>query len=309
MKKILIAAMIFAVFFMSSCGKNTENYSRTEEIFGTPVMMSASGENAKIAVDESFEKIFEFVEKIKADTKNLNENAGKNFIKISPEVFEVLKISRKYSEMTDGAFDVTMGAAIDLWKVARKNQKLPSEEEILNAKNLIGYENLILDEKNLSAKLEKVGMKINLGGVGKGYGTDIARKIFEKYKIADGIINFGTSSIYAFGEKKIGIKNPRVEGEISEIILLKNSALSTSGDYENFFILDGKKYHHIINSQTCKPTESGINSVSVEVSGEIENCGAVADILSTTIFILGEERGKNFVEENFGDKIKIISAD
>lgn len=285
-----------------------KNYTRTEEIFNTPVMMNASGENAKIAVDESFEKIFEFVEKIKTDTKNLNENAGKNFVKISPEVFEMLKISRKYSEMTGGAFDVTIGAAIDLWKNARKNKILPSEEEISEIKNLIGYENLILDEKNLSAKLAKVGMKINFGGVGKGYGVDIARKIFEKYEIDDGIINFGTSSIFAFGEKKIGIKNPH-EKNLSEIILLKNSALSTSGDYENFFILDGKKYHHIINPQTCKPTESGINSVSVEVSGDIENCGAVADILSTTIFVFGKERGKNFISKIFGDKVKIISAE
>ena len=93
-----------------------------------------------------------------------------------------------------------------------------------------------MDEKNCSANLEKNGMKINLGGIGKGYGTDIARKIFEKYKITDGIINFGTSSTFAFGEKRIGIKNPRAENEISQVILLENSALSTSGDYENFFI-------------------------------------------------------------------------
>ena len=305
MKKIFITAIIFAAFFISACGKNIENYERTEEIFGTPVTMNAHGKNSKIAVDESFEKIFEFVEKIKTDTKNLNDNAGKNFVKISPEVFEVLKISQKYSELTSGAFDVTIGAAVDLWKVARKNKNLPSDEEILTAKNLVGYKNLILDEKNCSAKLEKNGMKINLGGIGKGYGTDIARKIFEKYKITDGIINFGTSSIFAFGEKRIGIKNPRAENEISQVILLKNSALSTSGDYENFFIFEGKKYHHIINPQTCKPTESGIISVSVEVGGEVENCGAVADILSTTIFIFGEERGRNFILENFSDKVKI----
>lgn len=273
-----------------------KNYSRTEEIFNTKITMTASGKNSKIAVDESFEKIFDFVEKIKTDTKNLNDNAGKNFVKISPEVFEVLKISQKYSEQTGGAFDVTIGAAAELWKAAIKNQTLPSAEEILSAKNLVGYQHLILDEKNLSAKLDKPGMKINLGAVGKGYGTDIARKIFQKYQIEDGVINFGASSIYAIGEKNIGIKNPRSD-ELAKIILLKDSALSTSGDYEQFFILNGKRYHHIINPQTCEPADSKIISVSVKVGGEVENCGAVADILSTTTFIAGADFVKNFLPE------------
>ncbi len=307
MKKIFKIAMIFAIFFISACQNENFYYERTEEIFGTPVTMKAIGKNSKIAVDESFEKIFELVEKIKSDTKNLNENAGKNFIKISPEVFEMLKISQKYSETTDRAFDVTIGSAIELWKVAKKNQILPSDEEISKVKNFIGYRHLILNEKNLSARLDKFGVKINLGGIGKGYGVDIARKIFEKYKISDGIIDFGSSSIFVFGEKKIGIKNPRGCDEISEIISLKNSALSTSGDYEQFFILNNRLYPHIINPKTCRPTENKISSVSISVEGDFENCNAVADILSTSIFVIGEERAQDLVSKIGNEKIKILS--
>ena len=283
MKKIFTALLFIAVLFILGCGN--ENYERSEKIMGTIVTLQASGKNSKIAVDESFDKIFDFVEKVKVDVKNLNDGAGNGiFIKISPEVFDVLKISQKFSAENDGIFDVTVGAAVDLWKNAKKNKILPSEEEIFNVKNFIGYQHLHLDEKNCSAYVDKIGVKINLGGVGKGYGVDIARKIFEKYKIDDGLINFGTSTIYAFGEKKIGIKNPRGEN-FTKIVEIKNSAISTSGDYENFFEIDGKRYHHIINPKTCKPAENKIGSSTVIISNKIENCGTVADILSTTNFI------------------------
>ena len=255
---------------------------------GTAVTLKAEGKNSKIAVDESFEKIFELVEKVKIDVKNLNDNAGNGeFIKISPEVFEMLEMSQKYSELTDGAFDVTIGAAVDLWKVARKNKILPAETEIEEVKKFVGYKHLHLDKKNNSAMIDKAGIKINLGGVGKGYGADIAKKIFRQHKIADGIIDFGTSTIFVFGKKNIGLKDAR-ENNLSKIIELENSALSTSGDYEQFFIVDGKRYHHIINPKTCKPSENNIASVSVVVNGDVENCATVADILSTSIFLLGK---------------------
>ena len=309
MKKIFTVAIIFAIVLISACGKENFHYERTEEIFGTPITIKAEGRNSRVAVDESFEKIFELVENIKTDVKILNDSAGNGkFVKISPEVFEVLKISQKYSALTNGAFDVTIGAAVDLWKIARKNKILPSDEEISSVKNFVGYQHLILDEMNLSARLDKIGVKINLGGIGKGYGVDIAREIFEKHGIADGIINFGTSSIFAFGEKKIGLRNPRVEDEISEIVELKNSALSTSGDYEQFLILNGRRYHHIINPKTCMPTENNMASVSVVVDGSFENCNAIGDVLSTSIFILGAENGKNLLSKIDAEKIEIISV-
>lgn len=288
--------------FIFGC-KSSSTYERTEKIMGTIVTLKATGDDAKIAVDESFEKIFSFVEDVKIDVKNLNDGAGNgNFIKISPNVFEVLKISQSYSEVTSGAFDVTIGAAVDLWKVAKKNKILPSQEEVDDVKNFVGYNHLHLDEKNCSAYVDTAGVKINLGGVGKGYGVDIARKIFAKHKISDGLIDFGTSTIYAIGKKKIGLKNPRGENLV-DVLEIENAAISTSGDYENFFEVDGKRYHHIIDPQTCKPVDGGVISATVTVSSEIENCGTVADILSTSIFILDEVKSKNIFPQ---DKINFV---
>ena len=281
--------MIMTALFILGC-KDSMTYERSEKVMGTLVTLKATGYDAQIAVDESFTKIFEFVDAVKVDVKNLNDGAGNgNFVKISPEVFEVLKISKEYYGLTDGAFDVTIGAAVDLWKVAKKNKILPTSEEIDAVKNLVGSEHLHLDEKNCSAYLDTAGVKINLGGVGKGYGVDIARKIFIRHKISDGLIDFGTSTIYAFGKKNIGIKNPRGEG-LTEIIEIENAAVSTSGDYENFFEIDGKRYHHIINPKNCKPAENNFGSSTVIISREIENCATVADILSTSTFIIGDDR-------------------
>jgi len=284
MKKILMSLLIFTTLFIFGC-KEPVTYERTEKVMGTLVTLKATGDDAQVAVDESFAKIFEFVDAVKVDVKNLNDGAGNGqFVKISPEVFEVLKISKEYYGLTDGAFDVTIGAAVDLWKVARKNKSLPTLEEIDAVKVLVGSEHLHLDEKNCSAYVDTAGVKINLGGVGKGYGADIARKIFLRYKINDGLIDFGTSTIYAVGKKSIGIKNPKGDG-LTEIIEIENAAVSTSGDYENFFVVDGKRYHHIIDPVTCAPVESDGASSTVTVSNDVENCATVADILSTSKFI------------------------
>ena len=288
MKKIFTALLIMTTLFVSAC-KEVETYERTEKVMGTFVTLKATGSNAQVAVDESFTQIFEFVDAVKVDVKNLNDGAGKGkFIKISPQVFDVLKISKEYSTLTKGAFDVTIGAAVDLWKVAKKNKSRPAPEEIDAVKKLTGSEHLHL-EKNCVAYIDTAGVKINLGGVGKGYGADIARKIFLKYRITDGLIDFGTSTIYAVGKKSIGIKNPRGAGLI-EIVEIENAAISTSGDYENFFEVDGKRFHHIIDPATCAPVESDVVSVTVTVENDVENCATVADILSTSAFIIGNDK-------------------
>ena len=296
--KTFLAVLLIAIF-ICGCGKEIPtHYERTEKVMGTLVTLKAQGKNSQAAVDESFDEIFALVENIKIDVTKLNENAGSGeFVKISPDVFTILKLSQHYSELSDGAFDVTVGAAVDLWRNARKSGTLPSPEEIDSAKKLISYKHLILNEAEQSAKLDLAGVKVNLGGVGKGYVADVARKIFIKHGITDGIIDFGTSSIFAFGKKKIGLKNPRGEHEVSEVLELENAALSTSGDYEQFFIVEGRRYHHIINPKTCLPTDNGISSISVAISGDVENCGAVADISSTAILVLGEDSNKKFLKE------------
>ena len=293
MRKFLALSLILLITLINGCkNPKTEHYERSEKVMGTIVTLKADGVNAKAAVDESFDKIFELVENIKGDLKRIEST--NEYVKINPDVYEILKISQHYSEQTNGAFDVTIGAAVNLWKNARKNNQLPTTEDIENVKKFVGFDHLHLRESDNSAMIDTQGVNINLGGVGKGYGVDIVRKIFIKHGIKDGLIDFGTSTIYAFGKKRIGLKNPH-GNELSEIIELKNSAISTSGDYEQYFIINGQRYHHIIDPKTCMPTDNGITSVSVSVNGNIENCATIADILSTSIFILGEKQSEELL--------------
>lgn len=296
MRKFLAASLIFAAFFISGCNSDFQIYERSEKLMGTIITLKANGSAAKLAVDESFAELFNLVEKVNEDVKKLNEAGGTGeFVKISPEVFEMLKLSQKYAELSGGAFDVTVGAAVDLWKNARKTEKLPTAEEISAVQKLVGFRHLELNALEKSARLDLSGVKINLGGVGKGYGVDLVRKIFSKYGVDEGLIDFGTSSIFAFGKKRIGVKSPGEQG-VAEVVELENAAISTSGDYENFFVLEGRRYPHILNPQSCQPADSGIVSATITVKN-FENCGAIADILSTTIFILGEDGGKDFLRQ------------
>ncbi|MBQ9498167.1 MAG: FAD:protein FMN transferase [Selenomonadaceae bacterium] len=293
MKKFFAIILLSLVLCPLSLPKNFE---RTEILMGTVVTLKAQGKNSRAAVDESFRELFELEKNFSADVKKIENAAGNGaFVKISPDVYEILSAAKKFSAMTDGAFDVTIGAAVELWGIGTENPRVPPADERAAVKNFVGHEHLHL--RGGEAYLDKRGVKINLGGVGKGYGVDVARKIFIAHGVTSGLIDFGTSTIFAFGKKKIGIKNPRAE-EISAVVELVDCALSTSGDYEKFFIADGRRYHHIIDPKTCAPAEAENFSVSVIVDGGEKSCATLADILSTTAFILGKEQTEKILTEN-----------
>ncbi len=282
MRKLLSLMIFVTVNLFCGCGVTT--CERSEIAMGTVITLKATGSNAQAAVEESFARIAELEKNISDDVKKIEEASGTGkAVKISPEVYEILETAQKYSELTDGAFDVTCGAAVELWGIGTKNPRVPTDDELATVKNFVGHEHLHLHDG--AAYLDLRGVKLNLGGVAKGYGVDLARKIFAAHGIHDGLIDFGNSTIFAIGKKKIGIKNPDDPGKLAEIVELEDCAISTSGDYEKFFIVEGRHYSHIIDLKTCAPVNSTISSVSVVVSNEVKNCATVADILSTTFFV------------------------
>ena len=295
MRKFILKIILLILIAINISGCKDNNYERSEISMSTVLTLKA---NNKAAIDESFLKVADIENKIKNDIQNLEAAAGSDkFVKISSEVFTMLKTANEYSILTDGAFDVTTGAAIELWNI--KEAKVPTDEEIENVKSLVGFRHIQLRDFDCSAKIDLSGIKINLGGIAKGYAVDSIREIFDKYGVHDGLIDFGTSTIYAFGKKRIGLKHPRKENEIMEIIEIEDAAISTSGDYLKYFIVDGQRYHHIIDPKTCKPVDNGTHSVSVIVNGKVENCAMIADILSTAIFVLGREYDKIKFPENY----------
>lgn len=280
-----LVAVILAAILAAGCGSEVE---RREILMGTVVSLKAAGAESKAAVDESFARIFELEKNIAADTKKIEAAAGSgDFVELSADTYEILAISQDFAEKTGGAFDVTIGAAVDLWSAG----EIPDAEQIAAVKNLVGYEKLELGA-NRTARLKISGMKINLGGVAKGYGVDLVREIFAAHKIDDGLIDFGTSTIFAVGAKKIGLKNPRGDG-LASVVDVRDGAISTSGDYEKFIVAGGRNFCHILDPKTCAPVENGTAAVSVIVDGGVKNCGAAADILSTAAFVGGAEAISN----------------
>ncbi len=282
MKKFLSLMIFVTVTLFGGCGM--EKCERSEIAMATIITLKATGSNAQAAVEESFRRIAELEKNISVDLQKIEEASGTGEqVKISPEVYEILEIAQKYSELTDGAFDVTCGAALELWGIGTKNPHVPTDDELDAVKNFVGHEHLHLHDG--TAYLDLRGVKLNLGGIAKGYGIDLVRKIFAAHGIHDGLIDFGNSTIFAIGKKKIGIKNPDDPSKLAEVVELEDCTISTSGDYEKFFIVEGRRYSHIIDPKTCAPADSTISSISIVISGDVKNCATVADILSTTFFV------------------------
>jgi thiamine biosynthesis lipoprotein len=192
---------------------------------------------------------------------------------------------------------------MDLWGFTNGDYNTPSKTKINNALKLVGSDKIILHQSSFVIQFITPGMKIDLGAIAKGYAIDCAVKKVKAYGVKDFLINAG-GQIYCSGERfgkpwVVAIKNPRAN-ELTSYLELKNKAVSTSGDYEQYFLENNKRYTHIIDPKTGYPAESSIASVTV-IAGE----GLTTDALSTSIFVLGKEKG-GLMAQKLEAEVKII---
>ncbi len=311
MKGLYFGMAFLLALMLSGCGQE-KHVEKSEILMDTVVQLSATGEEAEEAVAEGLARLHEIDraagEGEDSDAARLAAAAGTGeWVKLSPDVYHILVVSQAYSKKTGGAWDVTTGAATALWAIGRKGEHVPAEAERIEARAHTGWQKLELREDG-SARLLEAGMKIDLGGIAKGYAADAVRKIYEAHRVKSGLINLGTSSIYAVGEKpdgtpfRVGIRDPR--GADAKAMLaavpLKDAALSSSGDYERFFEQDGVRYHHIMDPATCAPARSGVTGVAVRVDGGEPDAGLRSDLLATALFIMGYVRGMDFLAGETG---------
>jgi len=244
----------------------------------------------------------------------VNQNAGIKAIKVDREVFDLTKRAIYFSQLTDGAFDISFAAMDKIWKFDGSMEKIPTQEEISKAIEKIGYQNIILDEENSTIFLKKAGMKIGFGSTGKGYAAQKARTFMQDLGIQAGIID-ASGDMTTWGNQpngepwKIGITNPFNRHKMLDILSMKNAAVTTSGDYEKFILIDEVRYSHIINPKTGYPS-TGLTGVTV-IGTDAEMCNG----FSTSIMVLGKEKGLNFINQQkdyaallITDKGKIIRS-
>ena len=220
----------------------------------------------------------------------VNQNAGIRAVKVDREVFELTQRALHFSEITNGGFDISFAAMDRIWKFDGSMTEIPSAEAVKKSVEKVGYKNIILDSVNSTIFLKLKGMKIGFGALGEGYATDKCRAIMKAKGIEAGIIN-GSGDMSTWGRQpsgkdwNIGITNPFDTDKLIAVVPISNGAVTTSGSYEKFVVLDGKRYSHIINPATGYPA-TGLCSVTVFGPN-----AETANALSTSLMVLGKTAG------------------
>jgi len=304
MKKIVFPLLITVLILVTACTKNNSKPLQVDSFaMGTIISLKIYGENSQKTANEVIEKI-KYLEKLftinapGGDINKLNENAGKGYVKLNPETIATIKEALKKSVISNGAFDITVGSIVKLWEIGTEKARIPSENEINKLLGLVNYRNVHIDEKNNCASLEKTGQIIDLGGYAKGYAGEAAKEICKKNGISSACLNLG-GNVIAIGNRpdknpwNIGIQNPRAKtGNYIGIVKVSDKAVATSGDYQRCFEKNGKIFHHIMDPKTGKPAKSDLMSVTIVASSAADTDG-----LSTGTFVLGFDKGRNFIKQ------------
>ena len=286
-----------------SPGASSVTAKRTQMHMGTLVAITAVGrtqEEANAAITAGFQEVKRLEQLLStwipdSELSQVNAAAGRGAVRVSLETMVLVRKSLQIAEMTEGAFNIAIGPAVNAWNLSAE-PRLPTAEGLAALQPLIDLQHVHTDVWERTIYLEKPGMRVDVGGIGKGYAADQAVLVMKKAGAMAGVVAL-SGDIKTFGRLpdggvfRVGIQHPRKEGEILAEIDLQDEAISTAGDYERFFEKDGIRYHHILNPRTLQPA-GGCESVSA-----IAKDGIWADGLDTGIFVLGAERGMELVEQ------------
>jgi thiamine biosynthesis lipoprotein len=244
-----------------------------------------------------------------SETAKINEMAGISAVEVSLETIELIERSIKISQITQGAFDITYGS-IDkkLWNFDDKMKALPDKETAKKMVRLINYRNILIDKKESTVFLKEKGMRIGFGGIGKGYAAEMAKKVMRSMGTTSGIVN-ASGDLTTWGTQPngkpwtIGIANPNAAHQVFSYLTLTDMAVATSGNYEKYIMIGGKKYSHTIHPKTGLPV-TGIKSVTI-----ITPNAEVADAMATPVTIMGIEAGLDMINQINSIEAIIIDDD
>jgi len=232
-----------------------------------------------------------------SETNLINRYAGSAAVTVSRETYAIIERSIRISRLTQGSFDISYGS-IDkrLWNFDTSMTSLPDKETAKKMVRLINYRNIILDEENCTVFLKEKGMRIGFGGIGKGYAAEQARKIMKALGATSGIVNASgdltTWGLQPNGEPwTIGIADPNRSNQLFSYLNVTDMAVATSGNYEKFVMINGKKYSHTIDPRTGLPV-SGIKSVTI-----ITLNAEIADAMATPVMIMGVKAGMHLINQ------------
>ena len=284
---------------------NTTLFKRVLKLMGNRFEITVVADDeywANERIDEAVEEIRR-IEKLlttfsdDSQTNLINANAGIAAVKVDKEVFDLIYRSKKISELTQGAFDITYGSVDKrLWNFDTTMTSLPDEATAKQMVRLINYNNVILDENNCTVFLKEKGMRIGFGGIGKGYAAEMAKRLLQRNGVKSGVVN-AAGDLTAWGNQPngkpwtIGIADPNAKHAAFSHLNITNVSVATSGNYEKYAMIDGKKYSHTIDPKTGLPV-SGIKSVTIICTN-----AEIADAMATPVIIMGIKAGLNMINQ------------
>jgi thiamine biosynthesis lipoprotein len=251
-------------------------------------------------VGQVFEEIDQLDEQMsnyqpQSELSAINRDAAKREVTVSPKLFGVIQYSWNASQECGGDFDITVGPLMKLWGFFRGEGRLPTSAEIAQVQKRIGYQHVHLDAARRTIRFDAAGMEFDLGGIAKGYAVDQAAEILRSSGVTAALISSGTSSIYALGSPpgergwKITVRDPFHADKAVDVFRLQNFALSTSGNYEKFFKINGKIYCHIMDPHTGWPVQNMLSTVAAVPTG-IET-----EALTKIFFVGGVEKSRQYL--------------
>lgn len=310
--------VIMAAGILTACKSNkNEAYEAEGIVMGTVISQKVYGANAQAAMDETTKKMKYLDELLtfnapQGDIYKLNQNAGKKNVELNTETLKVINKALQVSELSDGAFDITIGPVVKSWGIGTNEQRIPTNEELQKLLPLINYKDIYVDERSVG--LKKAGQMVDLGGIAKGYAGDVAIETYKKNGIQSAFINIG-GNVVTLGNKPdgspwvVGLRNPRPNQtnggqQIVGYVTVTDKAVVTAGDDQRYFEKEGQRYHHIIDPRTGYPARSGLMSVTLITDSSFD-----ADALDTAVFILGLEKGKELIKQYGGVEAVFITMD
>lgn len=311
---IIFILIILGVFFFVPKGPVVED-SGTQTVMGTFARVIALGKHrdvSKRAIEHALEQI-RYIETIanvhdaNSEISEINSLACLEPVEVSDTLFEILKTSVDYGRLTNGAFDVAVGPLVDMWQKAGEANQPPDANQIAANLKEVDYQKIYLNPVDKTIRFGADGMKLDLGGIAKGYAVDRAIEAMKNYGAVGGLVDIG-GDIRCFGTPanaakhwSIGLQDPAKNNRNIIVLKLDDTAVATSGDYRRFVLVGGQKHSHIIDSHTGQSAEQ-LSSVSV-----IAPKGVDADALATAVSVMGTDEGLKLIESIKNTDAIIIS--
>ncbi len=271
-----------------------------------PVDLQAVAREA-MAVVHDFEARFS---RFRPDSQISRVNAGASVrpVRVAPDVFQLFQRAGRIHERTHGTFDITVGPIAQVWGLYRKEGRIPTEADRLEALSRVGFQRLTLDPENNTVAFEVPGMHVDFGGIAKGYALDEAAELLRRFGVKHGLLSAGTSTLVSLGPPPgskhwtIRLRNPYNNGGFIELAATEGS-MSTSGVYEKFVEIGGERYGHIVDPRTGKPVSGNVVSATA-----IAPSGAESDALSTAFFVLGLDEVAEYCNRHPGVQAVMVLA-